>query len=261
MKKALMRILRYLLWSLIQGSSRLVFDQEQERVKKVVQPRTFVRLLHLLAFQRWTTLYETEIGLQIASYRRELLRWVLRCAQADCRIAPCLGTETQDGKLALVTHWIKGRHPRREEIAAISQQITTLFLGAGLPTWSVCLHHPRVETNFMIDPEGQLWIIDYESHVLGIFASFKEVWENLLLGNFPPFDEIHFPILWRFYRHKGWRLPEEERGRFRACIEQCQALVREQKSQEIRIWSRFLVILFFPLRLRREYNHGIDTIS
>lgn len=254
MKEALTQILGRLLWGLIEGCSLVTFDWKRGRVSKTQHPRIFIRLLNILAFQRWTTFYETKIGLEIAKYRREIVHWVLLCNDINCKVAPCLGIEEQSGQLALVTKLIEGRQPEREETIPVSEELTVLFLRAGISTWPICRFHPRFETNFIIDSEGTPWIIDLESHVLTIFVPFKELWDNLLVGNFPPFDDIHFPKLRRFFRKESSGLPVGDKERFRVCIQKCEELTRKQKSAELRIWSRLVGFLSCILRVGKEWD-------
>lgn len=253
MKETVTRFLGWLLWGLIGGSSVVINpDQGSGRVIKIQQPRIFIRMLNFLAFQKWTTLYEREIGLQIAKCRREIAHFVLLCGGARCRVAPCLGIERWNGQLALVTQLVEGRQPDREEIISVAREVTALFLRAGLSVWSVCTFHPRFHTNFVIGEEGVPWIVDLESHVLGIFVPFEELWGSLLIGNFPPFDDIHFPKLWEFYHEESGSLPMVDRERFKTLIEECEQLTRRQKSEELRIWSRLLSVLLCAARFEKE---------
>lgn len=254
MKEAVTQFLGQLLWGLIEGSSVIILDRERGRVGKIQRSRIFIRILNFLAFQRWSTLYEREVGLRIAICRREIAHWVLLCGSVRCRVAPCLGIESWNGRLALVTRLIEGRQPNREEIVATSREVTILFLHAGLSVWPVCTFHPRFHTNFVIDEEDVPWIVDLESHVPGIFVPFEELWDNLLIGNFPPFDDIHFPKLWIFYREESGSLPRVDRERFKTLIEECEQLTRRKKSGELRVWSRILSVLFRAARLKKEWE-------
>lgn len=253
MGETLTRLIGRILWPLIKGSSKITFDRENGRVSKVYQPGILVRVLHFLAIQKWTFLYEREIGLRIAGYRREVVKYVLQCGLGEkCRVASFLSVEPQGGKLALVTELIEGRQPRNQsEVSGLLEELTALFVRAGLPTWSICPHNPRAYTNIIIGTDQIPVIVDLESLLLGIFVPLEELRDNVKAGNFPPHDDTCFPKLWRFYREVKDSLTDGGR-RFRFCIEECERLTREQKSGEIRVWSRVLNFFVAVLGARKE---------
>lgn len=231
MREMLTRSIGWLIWPLIKCSSVVTFDRERGKVSKVYYPRIFIRILHFLAFQKWTFLYETELGLKIAGFRREIAKYVLMCGMGRrCRIASFLGVESQGGKLAFITELIKGREPRNQaEVSELLQELTALFVRAGLPTWSICTHNPRAYTNIVIGFDGTLVVVDLESLLINICIPLEELWNNIKAGNFPPFDDICFPKLWQFY-HEVRDSLEDGGERLRYCIKECEGLTKKQKK-------------------------------
>lgn len=253
MREVLTRPIGWLVWPLIKCSSVVTFDRERGRASKVYHPRIFIRILHFLAFQKWTFLYESEIGLQIAGYRREIAKYVLLCGMGGrCKIAPFIGIESQGGRLAFVTELIKGRQPKNQaEVLGLLKELTALFVRAGLPTWSTGTLNLQAYTNIIIGHDGIPVIIDGESLLLSIFVPFGELWSNIKAGNFPPFDEICFPKLWRFHYEVRDSLGDGGE-RFKSCVEECERLVKIQKSREIRLWSRLLNLIMIISGVRKE---------
>lgn len=244
-----MFVIGRMLWLLVKGSSTVTLDWEKGEAVKVYHPRLFVRLLHFLAFQKWTFLYETEIGLQLAGCRRKIAAYVLQCGgmEGRCQIAEFLCIERQGDKLAFVTRLIEGREPCRTEVLALLGELETLFLEAGVPTWSVSPHNPRAQTNFIVDGDRIPVIVDLESIMLNVCVPLEEIRANILARNFPPFDEIHFFKLWRFFWQNRNKLPDKGEE-FQQCIERCEKLTGQVKSWQPRIWSRLLCFLLKVFR-------------
>lgn len=248
----LTQLIGRIVWPLIKNSSKVTFDKKSGKVSKVYQPRIFVKILSFLTFQKWIFLYETEIGLQIAGYRREIVNYVLRYhMEGRCRVASFLGIKSQENKPALITELIEGREPNPDEVSRLLRELTTLFPKVGLPTWSICSYNPRAYTNIMIGSDQMPVIVDLESLLPSIFVPLEEWRDNIKVGNFPAHDDMCFSKLWQFYRQVQNSLDDNGR-RLKFCIQECERLTKEQKNHELRLLSRILNILLTILRAGKE---------
>lgn len=211
-------LLARLVWPLVVGSS-LVVRLGQE-AHKTYQPRILVRFLHLLALGSTTHLYQTELGLNLAFWRRLVLSAVLRAGSFDeiCRVAQPLRVKKNLSGAILVTEWVEGNQPNPEAIWDLAERLVSSIFAAGLPTWSVSPVNPRFATNFVLDGDGILYIVDYESLLLSPLVS----------------DWVNFDRLWLWYR----QIAGEDEG-IKNLIEKCQS-VQNRVRRRLR-WEFHLV--------------------
>lgn len=184
----------------VRGSSSV--EVRDGWITKFNHPTTFVRLLHLLAYNRFWHPYEDQDHIQLAKERREIASLILEFEMGEARlVAPIIKISRNGRGLGLTAPFIAGEVPKPSaETRAFFGRVVRIFLEAGLPTWQINPRfNPRALTNAICCAgHGLPVIIDLESQIINLFVPRQEwhtAWKN---GHIVPFDEMDFDRLWAF---------------------------------------------------------------
>jgi hypothetical protein len=247
-------------------TSTVLFRGDQ--VVKIYNPGFIPRLLYWGAFQAPFGYTYNRLALEAAVLRRNLAGRLTEYWYGSNRVAPALGVEEIDGRLALVGHFVDGVAPRDSHAArSFLFDLAGRFDAAGLPTWQVDPRQPRSLGNIIETPAGDYAVIDLESGIVSPLASPRAWGRAIRRAQVPLYDDVYFDVT-RAYIEGSAAAIQEQMGAdwlagLRDLAARAEAAASAWHRSEPRVWSALLRAIgsgcglrHLPARIRAKTAAG-----
>ncbi len=247
-------------------ASVVMLDKKAGTATKIFNPPLVIRLIYWMAFQAKFPYDANPAALEAARYRREIAGYLTQFRFGKNLVAPIVGLDCIGGRPAIVSRLIEGEEAPNDDAAQeFLTEVSLLFASAGLPIWQLNPRNPHAHTNIIRTPNGDQYVVDFESAVATPIPLRGQMRAAAKLGNLPVFDDVDFDRLRAFVQVNETEIRESlgpnHYIRFQAAIAKGEACTKAWQGAELRLASRMIRITYAMLNWKALFVKTKSSIS
>ncbi|MCH8103858.1 MAG: phosphatase PAP2 family protein, partial [Chloroflexi bacterium] len=247
-------------------ASVVMLDSEAGTATKIFNPPFIIRVIYWMAFQAKFPYDANPAALEAARYRREIAGYLTQFRFGKNLVAPIVGLDCIGGRPAIVSRLIEGEEAPNDDAAQeFLTEVSLLFASAGLPIWQLNPRNPHAHTNIIRTPNGDQYVVDFESAVATPIPLRGQMRAAAKLGNLPVFDDVDFDRLRAFVQVNETEIRESlgpnHYIRFQAAIAEGEACTKAWQGAELRLASRMIRITYAMLNWKALFVKTKSSIS
>ncbi|MDA1258669.1 MAG: phosphatase PAP2 family protein [Chloroflexi bacterium] len=246
--------------------SVVMLDREAGTATKIFNPPFIIRLIYWMAFQAKFPYDANPSALRAAKHRRDVAGYLTEFRFGKNLVAPIIDIGCIGGRPTIVSTLIVGEEAPNDEAAReFLTEATMLLASAGLPIWQLNPSNPHAHTNLIRTPDGDQFIVDFESAVATPFPARNQILSAARRGNLPVFDDVDFDRLRAFVQVNEEEiraaLGSEKFVAFQESIVEAEACTQGWQGAELRIASRVIQIVYKFFNWKAIFVKSRDAVK